>query len=122
MNLPNFLRETTAHADEVASNAQPSLFESLVPILLILVLMYFVMIRPQVKKAKDHNELLKNLKIGDEVVTSGGIIGRIRSMADAFVTIDIGSTQMKVLKEHVNQLVKVQAQQANGQEKTTKDK
>src|SRR5262245_55252939 len=93
-------------AGEAASQAastQPSLFESLIPFLLIFVLMYFLMIRPQVKKAREHSALLKNLKLGDEVVTSGGLIGRIRSLADEFVTLDLGSTTVKVLKEHVSQ-------------------
>lgn len=86
--------------------SQPSLLESLVPFLLIAVFMYFLMIRPQVKKAKEHQALLKNLKIGDEVITTGGIIGRIRSVADGFVTLDLGSTTIKVLKEHVTQPIK----------------
>ncbi len=83
--------------------SQPSLFESLVPFLLIAVFMYFLMIRPQVKKAKEHQALLKGLKVGDEVITTGGIIGRIRSIADGFVTLDLGSTTIKILKEHVTQ-------------------
>lgn len=110
-----FIGEATAFAAGEATTAathaaQPSLFESLVPFLFIFVLMYFLMIRPQVKKAKEHTALLKNLKPGDEIVTSGGIIGRIRSIADLFVTIDVGSTNIKVLKEHVSQQVKAQTE------------
>jgi preprotein translocase subunit YajC len=49
---------------------------------------------------------LANLKAGDEVVTSGGIIGRVKSVADNFVTIDAGSTSLKIMKSHVSGLTK----------------
>ncbi len=87
--------------DVVATKAQPTFFENMIPFLLIFVLMYFLMIRPQVKKAKEHTNLLKGLQVGDEVVTSGGIIGRIRSVSDIFVILDLGSTTAKVLKENI---------------------
>ena len=118
MSLSLFKEAAVFAADEVAATAaQPSLLESLIPFLLIFVLMYFLMIRPQVKKAKEHTALLKNLKVGDEIITSGGIIGRIRSIADAFVTVDIGSTNIKVLKEHVNQQVKTQKDSKDAKDK-----
>ena len=62
--------------------------------------------RPQAKKAKEHVALLKGLKPGDEVVTSGGIIGHIKSVADEFVSLDIGSTQVKILKENITRYSK----------------
>ena len=80
---------------------QPSLIESMIPFLLIFVVMYFILIRPQAKKAKAHKVLLESLKVGDEVVTSGGIIGRIKSLAETFVTLEVGNASLKVLKEHV---------------------
>ena len=91
------------YAGEVTGQAaaQPSLIESMIPFLLIFVVMYFILIRPQAKKAKAHKVLLESLKVGDEVVTSGGIIGRIKSLAENFVTLDVGNASLKVLKEHV---------------------
>lgn len=52
-------------------------FLSLVPLILIFVLFYFLLIRPQQKRAKKHKQLVQSLKVGDEVVTSGGIVGKI---------------------------------------------
>ncbi len=92
-----------AFADEaVVAKAQPSFFENIIPFLLIFVLMYFLLIRPQVKKAKEHASLVSGLQVGDEVVTSGGIIGRIRSISEGFVVLDLGSTTVKVLKENIS--------------------
>ncbi|NRA43712.1 MAG: preprotein translocase subunit YajC [Oligoflexales bacterium] len=117
----SFIGSALAQSSESAAAQQPpafmSMIENMFPLLLIFVMMYFVMIRPQAKKAKEQAELLKNLKAGDEIVTSGGIIGRIRSVADEFVTIDISSAQLKVLKEHVTRLTKPQGDRASKQAK-----
>jgi preprotein translocase subunit YajC len=70
--------------------------------------MYFLVIRPQQKKAKEHQALLTTLKVGDEVVTTGGIIGRIKAIADAFVTLEAGpNTTLKVQKSHIAAAPKV---------------
>lgn len=99
---------TLAFAQEATQTAakQPSMIENLIPFIFILVAMYFIMIRPQAKKAKEHSQLMTNLKSGDEIVTSGGIIGRVKSVADDFVTLDIGNTSLKILKEHVSRYTK----------------
>ncbi len=60
----------------------------LFPIILIGV-MYFLMIRPQMKRAKDHRAMLEKLGNGDEVITNGGIAGTIRELGDSFVTVEI---------------------------------
>ena len=69
--------------------------------------MYFFIIRPQQKKAKEVNELLSNLKAGDEVVTSGGLIGKVRSVADGFVSLEVAAnTTVKVMKPNITGLAK----------------
>ena len=98
-------------ANTAATNAQPSLIESLIPFFLIFVAMYFVLIRPQAKKAKEHQNLLSSLKPGDEIVTSGGIIGRIKSISEDFVSVDLGSTHIKVMKEHISKFTKKDSSQ-----------
>lgn len=109
----DFLVSTAfAQASESAAEAagkQPSMFETMLPMLFIFVVMYFIMIRPQAKKAKEHASLMKNLKAGDEVVTTGGIIGRVKNVADEFVTLDVGNANFKVLKEHITRFTKPQA-------------
>ena len=54
----------------------------LVPFVLIFVIMYFLIIRPQQRKARDHQEMLKNVRRGDQIVTSGGIVGKVTKAAD----------------------------------------
>ena len=65
-------------------------------------IMYFMIIRPQQKKAKEHNELLAALSKGDEVVTSGGILGKVVKVGDNFIEIKISdNTNIKVQKHAV---------------------
>lgn len=84
---------------------QPTLIEGLVPFVLMFVVMYFLIIRPQSKKMKDQTNMLAGLKPGDEVITSGGILGRVKSIADEVVTLDLGSTSLRVVKSHISALV-----------------
>ena len=88
---------------------QPSLLDSLMLPIGMMVILYFFMLRPQQKKVKEHKELIAALKPGDEVVTNGGIIGFIRSVADGFVTVEVASNMhIKVLKNHISGLTKNQ--------------
>lgn len=99
------LFNATAFAQAAQPAAGPGLFEMLVVPITFLVIMYFLVLRPQHKKHKEHQELLKSLKAGDEVVTSGGIIGRVRAVSEGFVTVDVGgSTSLKVQKQHISAL------------------
>jgi len=95
-------------AQKAANYAQPSLIEQLVPFFLLFIVMYFLILRPQIKKTKEHQTLIKSLKPGDEVVTTGGIIGRVKSVAEEFISIDVGSTTLKIVKEHVASFTKAQ--------------
>lgn len=62
---------------------------SFLPMILIFAVFYFLLIRPQQKKAKDHRTLLENLKKGDSVITQGGIFGKITAIQDQVVTLEI---------------------------------
>lgn len=77
--------------EQPVAGKSPSFLEVLILPLGLLVIMYFFIIRPQARKAREHTALLQNLKVGEEVVTSGGIIGRIKAIADSFVTLEVGS-------------------------------
>jgi len=63
----------------------------LMPLVLLFVLLYFLMIRPQAKKQKEHKTMLQGLQKGDEVVSAGGVLGTVVSVGDQFVTLDISS-------------------------------
>jgi preprotein translocase subunit YajC len=67
----------------------------------MLVLMYFMMIRPQSKRAKEHATMVKALKAGDKVVTSGGVIGVVISVRERSLSLRSGDTKMEVLKSAV---------------------
>jgi preprotein translocase subunit YajC len=75
------------------------------PFLIIMfVLMYFLLIRPQQKRAKEHKTLLSALKKGDEVVTNGGIVGMVASVDESFATLEIADgVIVKVQKQGINQ-------------------
>ena len=76
------------------------------PLVLIFVVFYFLLIRPQQKRAKEHQGMLSKLATGDEVVTTGGILGRITEVGDGFVTVEIADgVRIKVQKAQVSQLV-----------------
>ena len=64
---------------------------SFLPLILMFVVLYFLMIRPQMKRAKEHKAMISALAKGDEVVMAGGVVGKITDVEDAYVTIDIGS-------------------------------
>ena len=77
------------------------------PIILIFVVFYFLLIRPQQKRAKDHRSLLSNLKEGDQVITSGGIYGRITGIRDDKVTVEISDkVRVKVNRGNIAGVVK----------------
>ena len=61
----------------------------LLPLLLMFVVVWFLMIRPQMKKAKEHQKMVGELQKGDEVVTQGGVAGRITKVSDAYLTVEI---------------------------------
>lgn len=87
---------------QAANQPGPSMVEVLVMPVGFLVIAYFLMIRPQQKRAKEHQAFLASLKAGDEIVTSGGIIGRVKSVADGFVSVEVaGNTVIKVLKSAI---------------------
>jgi preprotein translocase subunit YajC len=69
---------------------------------LLIIMMYFVMIRPEQRKRKEQDVWLKSLKKGDEVVTSGGVIGRISGLTDSTVTLEVQEkVRIKVLRSSV---------------------
>jgi preprotein translocase subunit YajC len=79
-----------------------SQFLSFLPIIFIFVIFYFLLIRPQQKRAKDHRALLENIKVGDFVLTTGGIYGKITGIQDNKITLEISDkVRVKVSRGHV---------------------
>lgn len=78
----------------------------LLPLLLIMVLFYFMLIRPQTKRAKEHKNMVEALSKGDEIVTNGGLLGRINEVGDSFLNVEIANgVEVKIQKQSVATLV-----------------
>ncbi|MDB5761689.1 MAG: yajC [Herminiimonas sp.] len=79
---------------------------SFLPIILMFVVLYFLMIRPQMKRQKEQKAMMEALAKGDEVVTAGGVLGKISKVADAYVTLEIANgTEIVVQKVAVTTLL-----------------
>jgi preprotein translocase subunit YajC len=73
-----------------------------VPLILMGVIFYFLLIRPQQKKQKDHRNLLANLKKGDTVITSGGLYGKVTGLTDTMITLEIAEkVRVKVQRAYI---------------------
>jgi preprotein translocase subunit YajC len=76
------------------------------PMVLIFVVFYFLLIRPQQKKAKEHRTMLGALQKGDEVVTAGGVVGRVSKLSDQYATLEVApSVEMNVQRSAISQLL-----------------
>jgi preprotein translocase subunit YajC len=73
---------------------------SFLPLIVIFVVFYFLLIRPQTKRAKEHRQLVANLATGDEVVTNGGLLGRITHVGESFVTVEVADNIKVKLQKH----------------------
>ena len=73
---------------QAAPSGDPG-YIGLLPIVLMFVLLYFLMIRPQMKRAKETKSMIEALQKGDEVITAGGVVGRITRISDAYISLEI---------------------------------
>jgi preprotein translocase subunit YajC len=91
-----------AHAQTAGAADPTGGFMQLLPMILMFVVLWFLMIRPQMKKAKEHKALIEALAKGDEVVTGGGLVGRITKVGEGYVTVEIAEgTEVIVQKPAV---------------------
>ncbi|HEY8907552.1 MAG TPA: preprotein translocase subunit YajC [Rhodoferax sp.] len=74
-----------------ASGGLQSSLMGMLPLVLMFVVLYFVMIRPQMKKAKDHKNMIEALGKGDEVVTAGGVLGKVTKLTESFVSVEVAN-------------------------------
>ncbi|MEO7298499.1 MAG: preprotein translocase subunit YajC [Verrucomicrobiota bacterium] len=95
-----------------APSAQPGqpgqpatpIYMQMVPFILMIVVFYFILIRPQQKKARQHQELLKQVKAGDRVVTTSGIIGTVIAVKEKSISLRSADTKLEVLKSAVSEV------------------
>ncbi len=80
-------------------------FSAFVPLIIMFAIFYFLLIRPQQKKAKEHQEMLNNLKKGDRVITSGGIYGLITAADETVLTVEIADRiRVKIARSNISTL------------------
>ncbi|MBT8061150.1 MAG: preprotein translocase subunit YajC [Xanthomonadales bacterium] len=88
-------------ANAYAQSGQPQGgLMSFLPLILIFAVFYFMLIRPQMKRAKEHRKMVSELAKGDEVVTNGGLLGKITDINDSFVTLQLADSVEIKLQRH----------------------
>ncbi len=93
---------SNAYAQAAAGGGPVETIMQFMPIILMFVVLYFMMIRPQMKKAKEHKAMIDALAKGDEVVTSGGIAGKVTQVGDSYVGIEVAeNVQIQVQRPAV---------------------
>ncbi len=121
-----FFSDAFAQTSEVAAAAAPEFsLSSLVPLLAIFAIFYFLIVRPQSKKMKDHQIMVNSLKVGNKVVTSGGIIGVVKEIhaKDDQVEIEISDgVNIRILKNFVTDLVRKDSEKSKIEKTKTKSK
>jgi len=96
----------SAMADGAAAGASgpKAAFAQFVPLVMMLGIFYFLVIRPQQKKARVHDQFIRDLKRGDVVVTNAGIIGAIRTLSDKFVTLEVDEgVCLKIIRAQISE-------------------
>jgi preprotein translocase subunit YajC len=95
-----------AFAQTAPGASGPGPLVTIFPFILIFVIMYFLVIRPQQKKAKTHQEMLNKLKKNDEVLTAGGIYGKVVALADNVVTLEVApNVRVRVNRPQISAVV-----------------
>jgi preprotein translocase subunit YajC len=97
---------TNAYAQTAGATGMEGNLMSFLPIIMMFVVLYFLMIRPQMKRQKEQKAMMEGLKKNDEVITVGGILGKITKVTDAYVTIEIAAnTEVVIQKSAVTMLL-----------------
>jgi preprotein translocase subunit YajC len=100
-----FISNAFAQAAPAAASSENSLL-GMLPLVLMFVVLYFVMIRPQMKRQKEHKAMVEAIAKGDEVVTAGGVIGKISKLGDNFVHIEVANgVELQLQRSAITQVL-----------------
>lgn len=101
-----FISDAMAEGAGAAAQQGDAGFMGFLPLIIIFVLFYFLLIRPQSKRQKEHKQMVEALTKGDEVVTSGGMLGKTTEVGDTFITIEVAEgVEVKVQRSAVASLL-----------------
>jgi preprotein translocase subunit YajC len=97
---------SSAAAQATGTAAPGNALMQMAPLVLIFVVFYFLLIRPQAKRAKEHKAMIAALGAGDEVVTGGGILGKVTEVSDQFLVVEVAEgVRVKVQRHTVTQVL-----------------
>ena len=100
-----FISNAFAQAAPAAASSENGLL-GMLPLVLMFVVLYFVMIRPQMKRQKEHKAMIEAIAKGDEVVTAGGIIGKISKLGDNFVHVEVANgVELQLQRSAITQVL-----------------
>jgi preprotein translocase subunit YajC len=106
VELPVFISSAFAQTAPAAGGDMQSSLMSMLPLVLMFVVLYFVMIRPQMKKQKEHRAMVEALAKGDEIVTGGGLLGKVSKLDDNFISVEIANgVEVKLQRSAVVQVL-----------------
>jgi preprotein translocase subunit YajC len=98
---------STAYAQSApapAAGAESTLI-TLLPLVLMFVVLYFIMIRPQMKRQKEHKAMIEALAKGDEVVTAGGLLAKVSKLGETYITVEAGNVELMVQRTAIVQVL-----------------
>ncbi|MEX3605759.1 MAG: preprotein translocase subunit YajC [Burkholderia sp.] len=97
---------SNAFAAQGAGGSAESSLMSFLPLILMFAVLYFIMIRPQMKRQKEHRNMLATMAKGDEVVTNGGLVGKVTKVGEAYVGVEVAEgTEITVQKSAVTTIL-----------------
>jgi preprotein translocase subunit YajC len=106
VELPVFISSAFAQTAPAAGGDMQSSLMSMLPLVLMFVVLYFVMIRPQMKKQKEHRAMVEALAKGDEVVIGGGLLGKVSKLGDSLISVEIANgVEVQVQRSAVVQVL-----------------
>ena len=115
--------ESVAYAQSAGEESSQSPFFQFIPLVLILGVFWFLIIRPQQKKQKSHQQMVDNLNKGDKVVTNGGIFGTIVKVGDDRIALEIASkVQINIERQQVSRMDKISGVNKDEKEDDSKEK
>jgi preprotein translocase subunit YajC len=101
-----FISSAFAQTAPAAASSSTDSLMSLLPLVLMFVVLYFIMIRPQMKRQKEHKAMIEAIAKGDEVVTSGGLVGRVAKMGESFLHVEVANgVELQVQRSAVVQVL-----------------
>jgi len=103
---PVFISNAFAQTAPAAAASTTSSLMSFLPLVLMFVVLYFIMIRPQMKRQKEHKAMIEAIAKGDEVVIGGGVLGRIAKLGDTYVHVEVASgVEIQVQRSSIVQVL-----------------